>query len=91
MADGIKTAEFGRQDAIYVICGELCYQILSKDGVAEVDALGSLQEQADIRMLLHAQHVSPDRASIVMVAEDTHHHSLFGVSASHHKCLKHVC
>ena len=56
---------------LYVTCGEACY-MMTKDKWIEIEALKSSQEEADTRMLLHAQHASKDGfKSVVVTAEDT--------------------
>ena len=56
---------------LYATCGETCY-CLSKNDWHVVEALTSSHEEADTRMLLHANHASQNGyRSTVIVSEDT--------------------
>ena len=52
-------------------CGEDCFQITDTDN-REVPELKSSQEEADTRLLFHAQHAAhTGSAAIILVADDT--------------------
>lgn len=55
---------------MYVTCGETCTKITSDEAV-EINELKTSQEEADTRILLHANHALSDVYSIVIIAEDT--------------------
>ena len=56
---------------MYVTVGEICMR-LTEDSVNECEALKSSQEEANMRMILHAVHCSKSGySSVVVVSEDT--------------------
>ncbi|XP_078353848.1 uncharacterized protein LOC144638526 [Oculina patagonica] len=55
---------------MYITCENTCFKLTS-DTSSEVPALSTTQEEADTRMLLHANHAAEDSSSVIIASEDT--------------------
>ena len=55
---------------LMVTSGEICFQI-SKEDVVEIVELGSTQEEADTRMMIHVKHAAADYRKVLVISEDT--------------------
>ena len=59
---------------VYVSHGQKCHSILAEDGTVvscEVPELCADHEEADTRMLLHANHAAKDSRNIIIRSDDT--------------------
>ena len=53
-----------------VTSGERCFR-LTKDDMAEITELRSMQGEADTRMMIHVKHAAASYRNVVVVSEDT--------------------